>query len=126
MRISNLLTKRHELKILDKFADDVLIGYKNFEIRENDRGFQKGDTVEFTCVDKAGIEMPHEINKKRYEITYVLNGWGLKDGYVVFGMKDCESCGQRLDLNVLHKQEQPTIESISYHDEIMKKFMKQE
>lgn len=37
MRVSNLMTKQHDLNILENFADDVLIGYKTFEIRENDR-----------------------------------------------------------------------------------------
>ena len=41
MRISKLLTKTHKLKILESFADDVCIGNKNFEIRKNDRGYQK-------------------------------------------------------------------------------------
>ena len=31
----------HNLKILDNFAEAVLMGDKKFEIRENDRGFQK-------------------------------------------------------------------------------------
>ena len=50
MRISKLLTKQHKLKLLENFADDVLMGYKTFEIRENDRGYQKGDTVKFFSV----------------------------------------------------------------------------
>lgn len=91
MRTSNLLTKKHNLKILENFADDVLIGYKTFEVRENDRGFQKGDTVSFTCIGKNGLKLEHLINSKVYEITYVLNGWGIKNGYVVFGIKECEA-----------------------------------
>ena len=91
MRVSNLMTKQHDLNILENFADDVLIGYKTFEIRENDRGFNKGDTIRFTCFDKRGMKLQHPINDKVYEITYVLNGFGLKNGYVVFGIKECEA-----------------------------------
>lgn len=91
MRVSSLLTKQHNLKILENFADDVLIGYKTFEVRENDRGFQKGDIVKFTCIDKNGMQLEHLINDKVYEITYVLNGWGIKNGYVVFGIKESEA-----------------------------------
>lgn len=92
MRNSHLLTKHHKLKIPEQFADDVAMGYKNFEVRENDRGFQKGDTVEFQCVGMHGNKLPHALDSKRYEITYVLNGWGIKNGYVVFGMREmgCE------------------------------------
>lgn len=89
MRISKLLTKTHKLKILESFADDVCIGNKNFEIRKNDRGYQKGDTIKFTCVDKQGKILPHIIDEKIYEITYVLNGYGLKNGFVVLGIKEC-------------------------------------
>ena len=93
MNISKLLVKHHNLKLLETFADDVLIGYKTFEVRKNDRGFQKGDTVNFTCVDDKGTQLQHTINEKIYEITYVLNGWGIENGYVVFGIKEKERQG---------------------------------
>ena len=76
----------HNLKILNCFADDILSGLKNFEIRKNDRGFQKGDIIHFTAIDETGFQNPHLINSKVYKIIYVLNGWGLKNGYVVFGI----------------------------------------
>lgn len=85
------------MKLLETFADDVLIGYKTFEVRKNDRGFQKGDTVNFTCVDKDGNAFSHGINNKVYEITYVLNGWGIENGYVVFGIKECTDGSERAD-----------------------------
>ena len=88
MRVSKLLAKHHNLKILENFADDVAMGYKNFEVRENDRGYQKGDTVKFSCIDNSGHKLPHTLDHKIYEITYVLNGWCIKNGYVVFGIKE--------------------------------------
>lgn len=33
----------------------------------------------------------HPITDKVYEITYVLNGWGLKNGYVVFGIREVKN-----------------------------------
>lgn len=78
----------HNLKILSSFADAVLNGDKNFEIRDNnDRGFQKGDLVKFKVIDNLGLEEHHSLNFEMFEITYVLSGWGLKEGYVVFGIK---------------------------------------
>ena len=44
----------HDLKILNDFADSVVAGDKTFEIRENDRGFQKGDFIKFQAIDKTG------------------------------------------------------------------------
>jgi len=79
----------HELKILKDFADAVYGGDKTFEVRENDRGFQKGDKVIFKAVENkvaATIPVEHPINEQEYRITYVLSGWGIKEGYVVFGI----------------------------------------
>lgn len=74
-------------------------GSKTFEIRENDRGFQKGDRVQFKVVpDHSGISdwtyknssIVSELEHKVYEITYVINGWGLKNGFVAFGIREKE------------------------------------
>ena len=78
----------HELKINVPFADAIVDGRKTFELRCNDRGFQAGDTVEFIPVDNCGVRTFHEIDRRRYEITYVMNGYGLENGYVVFGIRE--------------------------------------
>ena len=78
----------HNIKLLESFADAVLSGDKTFEVRENDRGYQKGDRIQFRVVDKIGSHIPHPIETITYEITYVLSGWGIKDGWVVFGIKE--------------------------------------
>ena len=80
----------HELKILECYATAKVNGDKLFEIRDNtDRGFQKGDKVWYHAVNKLGIEIPHDIDKKEYEITYVTN-YMQKDGYVVFGEREVQ------------------------------------
>lgn len=76
----------HRIKLLETFADAVLDGRKNFEVRENDRGYQRGDLVEFLVINKLGNRVNHPLNSKLFEITYVLSGWGIKDGWVVFGI----------------------------------------
>ena len=82
----------HQLKIGECFAESVLNGEKSFEVRfNNDRGFQKGDKVQFTVVDDINIPiMFHPLNKETFVITYVLSGYGLKEGYVVIGIKKIE------------------------------------
>ena len=79
----------HHLKIKEEFADAIVRGEKTFEIRINDRGFQKGDLIEFVTVQED-LPFPdcHPIHNRTYEITYVMNGWGLKNGYVVFGIRE--------------------------------------
>lgn len=76
----------HNLKIRDQFADAVLSGEKTFEVRYNDRGYNKGDQIVFTVVDGIGW-IDHPLNNKVYEITYVLSGWGIREDFVVLGIK---------------------------------------
>ncbi len=78
--------KIHNIKILDSFADDVYSGVKPFEVRKNDRGYQTGDGVKFEVVDKGDAPVSHALNGMLFQITYVLSGWGLKNGYVAFGL----------------------------------------
>lgn len=81
----------NKLKILNDFADSIVAGDKTFVIRENDRGFQKGDFIRFQATDRLGISNhSHLINNKLYEITYVLNEWGIKNGYVALAIKEVE------------------------------------
>ena len=80
--------KTHELKLKIDFCDAVLSGEKTFEIRENDRGFQKGDKIKFIPVDKYLIPTFHDLEGKEFEITYVLSGWGLDENYVVLAIKE--------------------------------------
>ena len=79
----------HEIKIKTDFADAVLLGDKTFEVRENDRGYQKGDYVKFKPLTRLGSwDENHLLNNKTYEITYVLSDYGIRPGYVVFGIKE--------------------------------------
>ncbi len=78
---------RHKLRIKEVFANAIITGEKNFEIIKNDRGFQRGDLIEFVVVDDKGVAYDHEIDENLYKIKYVMNGYGLKNGYVVFGIE---------------------------------------
>ena len=84
--------KTHNLKLSIEFCDAVLSGEKTFEVRKNDRGFQTGDLIRFIPTDGTSYRSSdgtvrehakHEISGHTYKITYILNGWGIKNGYVV-------------------------------------------
>lgn len=76
-----------EKKILNPFADAVLAGEKTFEIRKNDEDYQKGDVLKFKVMDNEHSHNPtHPLNDREYEITYVLSGWGIQEGYVALGI----------------------------------------
>lgn len=78
----------HLLKLREDFAPAIEAGIKPFEIRYNDRGYQKGDQIIFHTIDKDGQRTPSSIEKKTFEVTYVLSGWGLKEDYVALGIKE--------------------------------------
>lgn len=76
-----------EKKIQKPFADAVLAGEKTFEIRKNDEGYQKGDVLKFEVMDNEYFhDHTHPLNDREYEITYVLSGWGIQEGYVALGI----------------------------------------
>ena len=86
--------KIHEVKIYESYADAVLSGEKTFEIRDNDRGYQKGDWLEFRVIVDGSYPcasvVSHGLNRKKYEITYVHSGLGMKEGYVALAIKAVE------------------------------------
>lgn len=80
----------HYIKILEQYADAILEGRKNFEVRRNDRGYNAGDKIVFSVITDYGlIDMHHALGKKYFEITYVHSGLGMQNDYVVFGIKEC-------------------------------------
>ncbi len=81
------MPKLHVLKLREFFCDPVYNGEKKFEVRENDRGFQRGDFVRFLPVNALGANVKHPIEDVVYKITYVLSGWGIENGHVVFGIE---------------------------------------
>lgn len=83
--MSNEVT--HHLKIERQWADAKLSGVKPFEVRRNDRGFQKGDFVRYSVIDpKTGeTDTMHKLGDVTFVIEYVLAGIpGLEQGYAVF------------------------------------------
>jgi hypothetical protein len=86
----------HDLKLDIEFCDAILNGSKSFEIRINDRGFQKGDQIKFIPV-RGSLPIIHEIAKARFEITYVLNGYGLKEDFVCLAIKKVKVDNDRFE-----------------------------
>lgn len=73
---------KHILKILPCYFEAVLDGKKTFEIRENDRGYQAGDTVVLREHDKVMLYTGRELE---FKIGYVLN-FAQKENWVVFSL----------------------------------------
>lgn len=80
----NIENTVHNLKIITKYFNDVLWGYKTFEVRKNDRDFKVNDIVILEEYNN-GSYTGRRICKR---ITYVLDDQEYcKDGYVTFGMR---------------------------------------
>ncbi len=84
----------HRLKTLSPYWDAINRGEKNFEVRRDDRGFQKGDILLLEKYDgayyvKEGHSLSSPIATIRAEVTYVLTGGqlGIEPGYVVMGLR---------------------------------------
>lgn len=79
----------HEIKIQKEFADAVFLGEKTFEVRNNDRGYQKGDLISFKVMDGGLRDSTHPLNDMTFQITYVLGSFvGLAPNYVAFAIRD--------------------------------------
>jgi len=76
---------KHKLKIEEPYLAAKLAGDKLFEIRLNDKGYQKGDFTEYVEV-KEGHHALAQIVTHIFEITYVSN-YMQKENCVVFGEK---------------------------------------
>jgi len=78
--------KTHKLKTWDGFFHEVWDGKKRFELRNNDRNFQVGDTVYLQEYKPDSRE--YGTGEVRATITYVLKDFiGIEKGYCIFGFK---------------------------------------
>ena len=79
----------HELKTLPEYFERIFNGEKNFEVRKNDRGFQKGDKVILREYDPKNRGVLERHNYTGREITadigFVLSEYQ-KEGYVTFSL----------------------------------------
>lgn len=80
--------RTHELKLNKEFFEDVRSGRKTFEIRENDRGYQAGDILELRCWSTSHHCYTEPYSPIKKKVSYVLSGWGLKEGYVALALAD--------------------------------------
>lgn len=82
----------HTLKTIDRYFDAIATGHKTFEVRKNDRAFQKGDILILERWDETRLgpqqTIPKQIIRKR--ISYLLQGgqFGIEPAYCVLGLAD--------------------------------------
>lgn len=95
---------KHELKTALPYWLALRSGEKRFEVRRDDRGFQKGDEIDCLLFDKAMVtEMPsylddpnhrarvapQEAARLSFRVLWILTGgqFGIEPGYVVMSLE---------------------------------------
>ena len=94
--------QEHNLKTLAPYWDAVARGEKTFEVRRDDRGFQKGDILLLRRMDddnrriyqtaNGHSSFPDYVLTIKARVEYVLTGgqFGIEPGYVVMALADIE------------------------------------
>lgn len=105
----------HELKVLPEWYREITSGFKNFEIRRNDRYFNPGDYIILTREPNT-LEMI-EFARIVRRITYVLHDYhfpdGIQKGYCVLGLEKVETlCA---DAIIQLKDAQKKVEEAQQH-----------
>jgi hypothetical protein len=85
----------HEVKCERQYWLAVEAGEKPFEVRNDDRGYQRGDWLKLICTRDGMYSMKDRLPNGdakflMREITYVLTGgrYGIDPGYVVLGLAE--------------------------------------
>ncbi len=76
----------HNLKIKEKYFNDVLYKRKKFELRKDDRDYKEGDLLRLKEIGSDGTYTGREVIMK---VTYILKDceeYGLKKGYCILGL----------------------------------------
>lgn len=82
------MSKTHNIKIRESYADAVLKNERTFEIRLNDRDYREGDIICYQVVkDDTRKEIDHPLNGKKYVITYLMQNFGVQEQWCAFGFK---------------------------------------
>ena len=79
--------KIHSLKTWPEYFEKVKEGLKTFELRKNDRDFNKND---FLCLEEWDPKSEQYTQKDLFcKITYILNGpsFGLSEGFCIMSIK---------------------------------------
>lgn len=76
----------HNLKTWTQFFDQIVVGYKRFEVRKNDRDFQVGDYLMLQDWDPVKFNYTGRV--LLVQVTYKMDGgsFGLEPGYCIMSI----------------------------------------
>ena len=79
------MAQTHTIKCWSPYFQAIRRKEKNFDVRRDDRGYQKGDTVVLREYDQATSRLTG--NDEHRKIKFILTGgqFGIEPGFVVLG-----------------------------------------
>jgi hypothetical protein len=87
----------HVLKTLPNYYDAIERGEKHFEVRRDDRGFQRGDELVLRKIELDSMGHPSiycecvngKYTEQRVRVLWILTGgqFGIEPGYVVMSIE---------------------------------------
>ena len=104
----------HIIKILPQYFTPAADGTKPFEVRQNDRGYQKGDTVFMEEIVSA-VNPKHTGRVIKAIVTYVTN-YGQPKGQVIFGFRVREIFNSEDPYNDLRMEQRGPGSSVCEHE----------
>lgn len=84
------MAKEHVLKCWPQHFAAIVFDQKTFEVRYNDRGYERGDILILREYNNDTKEYTRR--QTRVEVTNVFNEFGLQPGWVIMSFKKCKCC----------------------------------
>lgn len=83
------MKREHRVKCWPQYFKAIRSGEKTFEVRRDDRGYQRGDTLVLVEFDPSLVLLFRESGEtEEREITWIFTGgqFGIEPGYVVLAL----------------------------------------
>lgn len=85
-----MTVRYHDLNVFHDYWDPLLSGDRTFDVRLDDRGFQRGDIVVYHKLEKnSKFVRDEEYNPVHFRISWILSGgkFGIEAGHVAFSIE---------------------------------------
>lgn len=82
------MDKEHVLKCWTQYFEAIVFDQKTYEVRYNDRGYERGDILVLREYNNVAKEYTRR--QTRVKVTDVFNDIGLQPGWVIMSFEKCK------------------------------------